>query len=114
MEKKIFRVLALRVDLNNLPNEVIDVLEEFVSNLGFVLQVERTDPVSAADHLRQCQRLDEKGVPVAGVWLADQPLPSLAMDAGIPHFVVTPKGVMKVKVHVEFVPATGEDFEYDH
>lgn len=111
--KPVFKVLAVRRNLQEVPRELLEKLTVLAQELGMELEVVRTDPSSAEEHLRQCQEVVD-GVPVSGVWLADDPLPSLAMRAGFPHFVVTSDGIKKVKVHVEFEPAKPEDFDFDH
>lgn len=79
-------VILIRHDENSLSAEEKSAIEKA---LGTIPKFVRTDPADYLEHDQQCQELN----PAIVLLPKEKPLPSAAMERGVPHVIVTPEGL---------------------
>ncbi len=101
MEKVV--VVVLRRNPEELESSQLDALKACLP--GKEVEFVRTDPQDYREHDERCRELNA----VAVILPLERPIPSLAMERGVPHLVFLPDGqVGKLKPLVpEFEPFKG-------
>ena len=84
-------VVLLRRDPEDLTSEEFAIIRG--SFPGRELRFSRRDPRDYREHDRQCQEFMYNPVVILPF---ERPIPSLAMEHGVPHVVVTPQGLMEL------------------
>lgn len=97
------KLVLLRSDSKNYSKEEITILHNVFADGGEVGFI-RTDPADFEEHSRQCKELSPVGVTLP----RERPIPSKAMEEGVPHYTFGPNGklyrVKKIQVEMEEVP----------
>jgi hypothetical protein len=93
-------VVVLRRNMNDLPAEQIEAIQRCFS--GKQIRFVRTDPTDYKEHDTDCRKLD----PVVVILPLEKPIPSAAMERGVPHVTFAPNGsILKLKpFRPEFEP----------
>jgi hypothetical protein len=92
-------VVLLRRDEDTLSTSERSAIEQAFT--GKQVRFQRTDPRDYKEHAEQCRELQ----PAAVVLPLERPIPSVAMEEGFQHIVVTPAGLQELlPLKAEFKP----------
>lgn len=102
MSSKEALIIVLRRSVDDLlPQELEEIRSKFPDR---EVTFQTTLPQDYLEHADDCERLN----PVAVVLPLDKPIPTLAMERGVPHIAFTPMGLMELESITpkfkEFVP----------
>ncbi|TSC73101.1 MAG: hypothetical protein G01um101438_124 [Parcubacteria group bacterium Gr01-1014_38] len=83
--------MLLRRDAESLSDKEKQTLQEAFP--GREIEYTRTDPRDYKEHAAQCEEFK----PAAVLLPLERPIPSLAMEKGVPHVAITPNGLMELQ-----------------